>query len=105
MIALMVFYVHIIGMAAGFTKRWQDEGTGEGFLTLFFMGLIFFVGWSMSSFIVKLLMGPEGFGVLFDRDAASLLLLTVMEAVFYTFYLRKDATGANGEGTPDLTNG
>lgn len=94
MIALIVFYVHIIGMAAGFTTRWQDEGLKEGFLSLFFMALIFFVGWSMSSFITKLIMEPKGLGIFFDRDAASLVLLTAMEAVFYTFYLRKSGNEA-----------
>ncbi len=90
MIPLLVFYVHIVGMAAAFTKRWQDEGLSEGFLALFFIALIFFVGWSMSSYIMKLLMPVEGFGPFFDRDAASLVLLGGMEAVFYTFYLRGD---------------
>lgn len=102
MIALIVFYIHIIGVVAGFTKRWQDDGPGEGFLTLFFMGLIFFVGWSMSSFIAKLLMGPEGLGIFFDRDAASLVLLTAMEAVFYTLYLRKGTSESEGPGKPTL---
>ena len=96
MIPLLVFYVHIVGMAAAFTKRWQEEGLGEGFLALFFIALIFFVGWSMSSYIMKLLMPPEGFGLLFDRDAASLVLLAAMEAVFYTFYLRGDGPERKG---------
>jgi hypothetical protein len=104
MIALIVFYAHIVGAAGGFTKRWQEEGTGEGFLTLFFMGLIFFVGWSMSSFIVKLLLPPEGFGTFFDRDAASLVLLTAMEIVFYYFYLRKDTPERDDQETIDYTN-
>lgn len=108
MIPLMVFYVHIVGMAAAFTKRWQDEGLGEGFLTLFFMALIFFVGWSMSSFIMKIVMTPQGLGPLFDRDAASLVLLAGMEGVFYTLYLRgsdggkfvaKDDSGESGSGS------
>ncbi len=96
MIPLLVFYVHIVGMAAAFTKRWQDEGLSEGFLALFFIALIFFVGWSMSSYIMKLLMPVEGLGPLFDRDAASLLLLAGMEAVFYTFYLRGDDAERKG---------
>ncbi len=90
MIPLLVFYVHIVAMAAAFTKRYQDEGISEGFLAVFFMGLIFFVGWSISSFVMKLVMEPKGFGLFFDRDAASLLMLAAMEAVFYAFYLRAD---------------
>jgi hypothetical protein len=89
MIPLLVFYVHIVAFAAVFTRRWQEEGWVEGFLALFLMALLFFVGWSMASFIMKLLMAQEGFGLLFDRDAASLLLLTVGESIFYYFYLKE----------------
>lgn len=91
MIPLLVFYVHIVSIVAAFTKRWQDEGFTEGILAVFFMALIFFVGWSMASFILKLFMGKEGFGYFLDRDAASLLLLTAAEVVFYYLYLRKDS--------------
>lgn len=86
MIPLLVFYLHIVAVAAVFTRRWQEEGLGEGFLAVFFMALIFFVGWSMSSFLMKLLMSEQGLGILLDRDAASLSLLTVAEAVFYYYY-------------------
>ncbi|MEW6509354.1 MAG: hypothetical protein AB1428_00195 [Bacteroidota bacterium] len=101
MIPVLVFYLHVVAIAAGFTRRWQEEGVAEGFLAVFFMALIFFVGWSMSSFIMKLLMPPEGLGFLLDRDAASLLLLTAAEGVFYYFYLKgeektlKDAAEQN----------
>jgi hypothetical protein len=93
-IPLAVFYVHIIVLAAGFTKRYQEEGIAEGFLAVFFVALIFFVGWSISSFLMKFLMGAEGLGPLMDRDALSLLVLTCGEAVFYFFFLRDDATGS-----------
>jgi hypothetical protein len=90
MVPLIVFYLHIVGSAAAFTRRWQDEGLGEGILAVFFVALIFFVGWGMTSFIMKIIMSPAGFGKLFDRDSASLTLLTVLELVFYYFYLRSD---------------
>jgi hypothetical protein len=104
MIDLLVFYIHTVAAAAVFTKRWQEEGTGEGFLSLAFMGLIFFVGWGMASFLVKLVMAPEGFGVYFNRDTAGLVLLTVAEGIFYYFYFRTDegekaAAGAGNRGT------
>jgi len=91
MIPLLVFYVHIVACATGYTVRWQEEGAPEGILAVFFMALIFFVGWSISSFILKLVMSAEGLGPLLDRDAASLLLLTAAETVFYYFYLRGDS--------------
>jgi hypothetical protein len=90
MIDLIVFYLHIVGITTVFTKRYQEEGIGEGVLAIAFMALIFFVGWSMTSFILKLVMEPQGFGRFFNRDAASLLLLTIGEAVLYYFYFRND---------------
>jgi hypothetical protein len=101
MIELLVFYAHIVAIVAVFTLRWQEEGTGEGMLAVFFMGLIFFVGWGMASFVTKLILPPEGFGKAFDRDAASLVLLTGLEAVFYYFYFRSSGESADtgGEAT------
>jgi hypothetical protein len=88
MIALVIFALHIVGLAGAFTRRWQEEGWGEGLLAVFFMGLIFFVGWSITSFVAKLLIDQEGFGPWLDRDAFSLLLLTLAESVFYFVFLR-----------------
>ena len=90
MIPLLVFYAHIVAVAGAYTKRWQDEGLSEGFLAVFFMALIFFVGWSMASFLMKLVMPAAGAGPALDRDSASLLLLTVAESVFYYFYLKSE---------------
>jgi hypothetical protein len=90
MIPVLVFYVHIVAVTAAFTKRWQDEGLTEGVLAAFFMLVIFFVGWSMSSFIVKLIMPQEGWVTWLDRDSASLVLITLAESVFYYFYLKDD---------------
>ncbi len=97
MVPLLVFYLHIVGASAAFTRRWQEEGMVEGILAVFFVALIFFVGWGMSSFVMKIFMRPEGFGALFDRDSASLVLLTVVESVFYYFYLRNDEPELAGE--------
>jgi len=103
MIPLLVFYVHVVFVTALFTKRWQDEGLGEGILAVFFAGLIFFVGWAMTSFVVRLLMSEEGLlGI--DSDSASLLLLTVVEAIFYYFYFRDEGSGPRGEVNSDRIN-
>jgi enoyl-CoA hydratase/carnithine racemase len=91
-IPILVFYLHVVAIAGAFTKRWQEEGLVEGFLVVFFMALVFFVGWSISSFILKLFMPQAGLGYFFDRDAASLLLLTAGEGILYYFYTRKDPT-------------
>ncbi len=92
MIDLAIFYAHIVAATAVFTKRWQEEGTGEAVLSLAFMALIFFVGWGMASFIVKLILPPEGLGRVFNRDTAGLTLLALAETFFYYFYFR-----TNGE--------
>lgn len=101
MVELMVFYVHVVAVVTMFTKRWQEEGWSEAFLVVFFMGLIFFVGWSISSFLMKLVLEKEGFGVFLDRDAASLLVLTVGETILYYFYMR-DEKKEKSNGAQDV---
>ncbi len=91
MVALVVFYLHVLAFTAVFTSRWQEEGTKEGVLGVIFMLLIFFVGWSMASFVIRTVMPPGGLGKVFDNDAAALTLLTLAEAAFYYFYFRKDS--------------
>ena len=91
MIALLVFYAHVIAAAALFTKRWQEGDLKEGILAVVFLALIFSVGWSMSTFILKLFVDEKGFAVWLDRDALSLLLLAVVEAIFFTAQIRRKA--------------
>jgi uncharacterized membrane protein YhdT len=83
MVILFVFYIHVVAAAAAFTKRWQETDWKEGVLAVGFIVLIFIVGWQMATFVLKLLVDAKGFGRWFDRDALSLLLLTVMEGIFY----------------------
>lgn len=89
MIPLIVFYLHIVAAVWAFTKRWQEEGLKEGFLAVAFMGLIFTVGWTLTTLSLQVIISPKGFGPGLDRDSLTLLLLTVGEAVFYYWYLRK----------------
>lgn len=91
MIPLLIFYLHIICITAIFTSEYQKEGTGAGFLSVGFMVLIFSVGWTISTFILKYVINEAGFGIWLNRDALSLLLLTVAEIFFYYFYFRDDA--------------
>jgi len=88
MITLFIFYGHVVAAVGVYTQRWQDSGWKEGFLAVCFLLLIFAVGWSISTFILKLFIGEKGFGVWLDRDTLSLLLLTLMEAVFYSLQLK-----------------
>ncbi len=100
MIPLLVFYLHIVAMAIAFTRRWQEEGIAEGFLAVFLIALIFFVGWSIASFVMKLVIDKEGFGILLDRDALSLLLLTAGEVVFAYFYFKESPRDKPDPATP-----
>ena len=98
MVPLVIFYLHILVFTAIFTKRWQAEGMKEGILGVIFMLLIFFVGWSMASYITRLVMPAEGLAKAFDNDAAALALLSIGEGIFYYFYFRGDSDEA--EETP-----
>ncbi len=89
MIALIIFYLHILAVTALFTYHFQREGLGGGMLTVGFFGIIFAVGWSIATLILKLFIDDKGFGVMLDRSVLSLVLLTAAEAVFYHFYYRR----------------
>jgi hypothetical protein len=92
MIAIIMFYFHIVAVAALFTYHYQREGFGAGLLTVGFFGIIFAVGWSISTLILKLVIDEKGFGLMLDRSSLSLALLTAAEAVFYHFYYRGAGT-------------
>jgi hypothetical protein len=89
MIPLGVFYLHVVFVTWLFTRWWQREGVGDGLLAVFFAGLIFFVGWAVSSFLIRLIV-PDGSSSPLDPDSLALLLLTGAESVFYYFYLRSE---------------
>jgi hypothetical protein len=90
MIAVIIFFIHIVVGSAIFTKRWQESGTGDAFLAVGFMALIFGVGWSVTTVILKFFFEKPGLAVWLDRDAMSLLLLTILEAVFYWAYYKRE---------------
>ena len=90
MISLLIFYIHIVAITYFFTHEYQKEGPGAGLLTVAFMVLIFSVGWSTSSFVLKYTVAQEGFGRWMDRDALSLLILTLGESFFYYYYFREN---------------
>ena len=105
MITLFIFYLHTVAAVTIFTKRWQEAGWGDGLLAVGFLVLIFAVGWSMATFIMKFLIDEKGFGFWLDRDTLALVLLTVMEAMFYSVQLRRkkkrdQLSGAGNPGEP-----
>lgn len=90
MIPLIIFYLHVIGFTYVFVREVQRENISAGFLTLGFLALIFSVGWSISSFAFKYIIDESGFGIWLNRDALSLLALTLCEVLFYFFYFKED---------------
>jgi len=89
MITLFIFYLHFIAAVIVYTKRWQEGDWKEGLLAVGFLALIFSVGWSISTFLLKPVIDEKGFGVWLDRDTLSLVLLVVMESIFFYFQLRR----------------
>jgi len=88
MVPLFIFYLHIVAAVYAYTKRWQEAGVKEGVLAVTFVAVIFSVGWTLATFLLRLTCPPEGFGPGLDRDALSLLLLTIGEGFFYYWYLK-----------------
>lgn len=90
MITAIIFAAHIIFMAVIFTKKWQDESLSSAFINLALIVILFAVGWSISTSLVKLVIESEGFGIQFDADAISLTVLVIFEFFFYRFYYSED---------------
>lgn len=95
MVAVVIFYLHVLFLVYIFTKNLLDEGSVAAFLTVIFTVVIFSVGWTISEFLMSLVMDSNGAGLLFPRYAFSLMLLTLFELILYKFYFsRKKAVGS-----------
>lgn len=86
MIVALIFFSHLVFSLVVFTKKWQDENLSAGFMNLALIGILFAVGWSISGMAAKLVMEPKGFGLYFDRDTFSLVILSIGEYFFYRMY-------------------
>lgn len=103
MVAFFIFLLHAFAFAYGFVSRKKAGGLSEGFLALAFMGIVFAVGWTISTMLTNLLFTPEFFIKWYyqhtssyffrilrqeiSRDTISLLFLTFGELGFYYLYL------------------
>lgn len=103
MAAAFIFLLHIIAMGYAFVSRKKAGGTSEGLLAMAFVGIVFAVGWTISTMLTNLLFTPEFFikwyyhqtDSLFlrtlrkeiNRDTISLLMLTFAEVGFYYLFL------------------
>jgi len=99
MIAALIFSAHLVFMSYIFTKKWQDESLSSAFTNLALLVILFAVGWSISTSVVKIIIDSKGFGIQFDADTISLTLLSICEFFFYRFYYKEDkpATEAGKE--------
>jgi hypothetical protein len=99
MITAFIFFVHLLFSLIIFTRKWQDENLSSALLNLGLIGILFAVGWSITSMIAKAVMAQEGLGIQFDRDTFALVLLLVVEIFFYKMYY-KDLGMRNPEKSP-----
>ncbi len=90
MISGFIFFVHFIFILIIFSKKWQNESLSSAFSNSVLIVILFAIGWSLTTFITKLLVEAKGFGIYFDRDTLSLTLLTIGEYFFYIMYFSKD---------------
>ena len=90
MISAIIFAAHLVFMCVIFTKKWQDEKLSSAFINLALMIILFAVGWSVATSVVKIFFDQKGFGIQFDADTISLTLLSISEYFFYRFYYKDE---------------
>ena len=95
MIPVFIFYIHVVFLVYLLTKNIIEDNFLSGFLSVLFVIVIFSVGWTISEFIMSFFLDSKGLGLLFPRAAFSLLLLTLMELIFYIFYFKKRTSVKN----------
>ncbi|MCL5267519.1 MAG: hypothetical protein M1469_05385 [Bacteroidetes bacterium] len=97
MIPVLIFWIHITGGVYLFAKTYYKESLAEAFLTLGFAAIVFTAGWTLSSFLIHLIFGPKGLSVILNSDSLSLILLTLLEAVFYKMWFAKSKHHENAD--------
>jgi len=89
MVELIIFQLHIVGALYAFTKSKMKGTLKDGFLALAIIGLIFTIGWALTSPIAGFIMPDEWNTIYFTTDSLSLVLLLIPESVFFYFYFVK----------------
>lgn len=92
MITALIFSGHLYFLLFIFTKKWQEESLQSAFINAALIIILFSVGWSIATMLLKIIIEPEGFGVHFDRDTIGLTLLSIVEYFFYKFYYSEKPT-------------
>jgi hypothetical protein len=86
MVSAIIFSAHLVFICVIFTKKWQDESLGTAFTNLALIIILFAVGWSIATSVIKIFIDSKGFGIQFDSDTISLTILSIVEYFFYKFY-------------------
>ncbi|MDP3684252.1 MAG: hypothetical protein Q8S01_10000 [Ignavibacteria bacterium] len=97
MITAFIFFAHYVFTLIIFTKKWQDENLSGAMLNIGLIGVLFAVGWTMTTMVAKIVMEPEGLGIFYDRDTFALTLLSLAEFFFYRLYYKDLFTEAGTE--------
>jgi len=90
MVSALIFAGHLIFVCYIFTKKWQDDSLTSAFTNLALIIILFAVGWSISTSLVKLVFEPKGFGLYYNSDDISLTILSLGEYLFYRMYYGKE---------------
>lgn len=90
MVIGVIFIMHLAFATYIFATKWKHESAGSAFLNLVFIILLFSVGWSIITMVIKLVVDQQGFGKHFDRDTIGLTILSIIEFFFYRIYYGKD---------------
>ena len=86
MISVLIFSAHLVFILIIFTFKWQNESLSTAFTNVALIIVLFAVGWSIATAVVKIFIDSKGFGIQFDADAISLTILAIVEFFFYRFY-------------------
>lgn len=115
LIAVIIFFIHIIFAFWAFSKSYQTDGWLQAFLNLAFIVTLFSVGWTIADLFMGMIIPVNGYiinthqnalllvllkltgfykplgdgnALLLPKDTLSLILLSTIELFFYKFYFR-----------------
>lgn len=98
MISAFIFFAHLMFVLYIFTKKWQDESLSAAFINVGLIIILFTVGWSITTSVIKIFFDARGLGLQFNADTMSLTLLSIIEFFFYKFYYGSSKTTEAGTG-------
>jgi hypothetical protein len=116
MIAVLIFFIHLIFIVYVFCRSYQSDGVLQAFLNIVFIIILFTVGWTVSDLFTSIFLSANGYittnsanyiiqfvlkvsgiykplgnnNILIQpKDAVSLILLMIGEILFYRYLLPK----------------